>query len=189
MVAKKQNKKKLQSKRMPFALVIAEAILALFVLRYCITFLTLSYPAEMPPLRIIATFFSIGWIVFMTILAINAMIGLPSARPQSWRKMMRAVFFILLTIILSTIGESIGLIFDSTTFPLETNLLMFIITFFIMLLPSVRRYYTPPMYDVPPISKWFMYAMWWPLIGAESYRLKYADELPIPNKIDEELDL
>jgi len=40
----------------------------------------------------------------------------------------------------------------------------------------VRRYYTPPFYEVPPLKRWVMYAVATPLIGAESYRLTYDDK-------------
>ena len=51
-----------------------------------------------------------------------------------------------------------------------------IVVVVIMMLPQVRRFYTPPMMQVPPIKVWVRYIFNIPMDVADSFRFKYADE-------------
>ncbi len=176
------RKDKLRSKKMPFILILAEIILAFFLLRYMYNIDHLIFSDTMPVYKIVIGLLSLIYTLFVTILTVNAMIGIPSARPTSWRKVIRSSIFLLITAALTNVLDEAGIMAKMEYFPAWVAVILFVIAMSIMFLPSVRRYYTPPMYDVPPLKRWIMYAIATPLIGAESYRLTYDGEEGTPEE-------
>ena len=53
---------------------------------------------------------------------------------------------------------------------------MVVIVEIIMFLPSVRRYYTPPLHRTPPMIDWLKYTLVTPLFAVENYELAYPDD-------------
>lgn len=170
------KKDKLRSKRMPYILILAEIILVSFLLRYTFTIDRLIFSDTMPVYQIVIGLLTLIYTLFVTVMTVNAMIGIPSARPTSWRKVIRSSVFLLITTGLTNILDGLGLMAYTDYFPTWVVVALFALAMSIMFLPSVRRYYTPPFYEVPSLKRWVMYAVATPLIGAESYRLTYDDK-------------
>lgn len=178
------RKDKLRSKKMPFILILAEIILVFFLLRYMYNIDHLIFSDTMPVYKIVIGLLSLIYTLFVTILTVNAMIGIPSARPTSWRKVIRSSIFLLITAALTNVLDEAGIMAKMEYFPAWLAVILFVIAMSIMFLPSVRRYYTPPMYEVPPLKRWILYAIATPLIGAESYRLAYDDGKNSPSDVE-----
>ena len=111
--------------------------------------------------------------LMLTILTVNSILGIPSARPQSWRVVIRASIILFITNFLYGCMEDLGLISTGIVFRIEYVGIIVLLVDIIMFLPSVRKYYTPPLSEMPPIKKWIMYLVNIPLVDAESYRFVY----------------
>ena len=59
----------------------------------------------------------------------------------------------------------------------NTAIVVVIAMLTVMFLPSVRKFYTPVMQEVPPIKDWLKLVVYIPLFDAESYRFVSKEEL------------
>jgi hypothetical protein len=114
--------------------------------------------------------FSILFSLLMALMSVNSVIGIASARPKSWRKVMRTSILLLLVNLgyeaLQSIGiELTGAVFDNLFLAIMTAM-----TIGVMMLPSVRRFYLPPMTDDPPLTKWAGYVFATRLFPEATYR-------------------
>ena len=165
-----------ERKKSPLVLAVAQFFLVMILFQYMLRFFFLVMPMEEPTLRqLIVCTFSMIVSLGMGVLTINAMLGLPSARPKAWRKVMRSAIIMLLVNVfydvVSKMGYTIGMTVLST---LVVAIIVFAVVI-IMCLPHVRAFYTPPMYQMPPLRNWLNFLLWEPLIGAESYKFTYGE--------------
>lgn len=110
-------------------------------------------------------------ITITTVLMVRAMIGLTSSDRYSWRKCVRTL---IILIPMTAIYEAYGLEY----FFINPYLVMALtaLSIVIMMLPSVRRYYTPQLRDVPPLREWIRFVFVRPEETAYEYRFVYRDE-------------
>ena len=55
----------------------------------------------------------------------------------------------------------------------------------IMLLPTVRKFYTPPMMDTPPMRVWVRYIFNIPMDVADSFKFRYPEKNESEEKLNE----
>ena len=156
--------------KVPMALARWEFFLCLTIIRYMLNFLInlqISVDdAGTMSLRIFSLMFSLA----MILVTVSSVFGIASARPKSWRKVVRTSILLLLVNLgyeaLQRIGiELTGAVFDDLFLAIMTA-----ITIGVMMLPSVRRFYLPPMTDDPPLSKWAGYVFATRLFPEATYR-------------------
>lgn len=110
--------------------------------------------------------------VLMLFMTIDAILGISSRKPSSWRKVMRSAMLLFLFSV-------IGVILGSTTaagFLVLTPAAVAVICIPIaalMFLRSVREYYVPPMMECPRLAKWIMFSVAGQLFPAERYEISY----------------
>ena len=163
-------------KRMPFILVVGEILLFLMDIRNILNFTMMVSPHEPTFKVVLANLFSVGFCAFSTILAVNGMMGMSSARPASWRKVVRSAFTLLFLAMYHGVLTNYGYMYYGIVFNNWVFLAMVVIVEIIMFLPSVRRYYTPPMHRTPPMIDWLKYTLVTPLFAVENYELAYPDD-------------
>lgn len=162
-------------KRMPLILLLGELLLFVMVVRNIINFTVLVMPQEPTFKVVLSNLFSTGFCAVTTIMAVNGMMGMSSARPGCWRKVVRSAFSLLfLAVYYNVLGQigyvPRGIILDNWEF-----LIMAAVVGIIMFLPKVRRYYTPPMYPMPPMAEWLRYSINKPIFAANCYRMDFSD--------------
>lgn len=163
-------------RKTPKILFIGEFLLAIVLFRYLLNFTSMVSPIEGSWLKVAVNLISIVLSLTLTILTVNSILGIPSARPQSWRVVVRASVILFITNFIYGFLEDMGLISTGIVFRIEYVGIIVVLVDIIMFLPSVRKYYTPPLSDMPPLKKWFMYLFNIPLIDAESYKFIYKDQ-------------
>ena len=156
--------------KVPVLLAIGEFFLCLTIIRYMLNFLINLQirvdDAGTMSLRIFSLLFSLA----MILMTVSSVIGIASARPKSWRRVVRTSILLLLVNLgyeaLESLGvELAGAVFDNYFLAVTTA-----ITIGVMMLPSVRRFYLPPMTDDPPLSKWAGYVFATRLFPEATYR-------------------
>ncbi len=173
---KGEKKIRLKGKKVPFVLIVAKFLLFLVVLRYVFSYvLLLASPIEPTPRLILVNGFSAVFSVGMAILAIDSMMGISSGRPKSWRKVMRSSISLFLVNAIFDVLNYYHITSSSQLFNTYFVGLIILVIFLIMCLPSVRSFYSPPMYPMPPLKDWMKFITFVPLIGAESYSFSYED--------------
>lgn len=163
-------------KKMPRALIVGELLLAFVLLRYLMNFTSMVSPTEGEWIQVWANLQSIIVSLLMAVLTVSSIVGIPSAKPQAWRKVVRSA--ILLNIInwFYIYLENNAILISGVIFDARFVAILMIVVVVIMMLPQVRRFYTPPMIQVPPIRVWVRYIFNIPMDVADSFRFKYADE-------------
>ena len=162
--------------RMPPILVIAELLLLIMVFRNIINFVIAVSPRDPSVMVVIVNLVSIGTNVVSTMLAVNGMIGISSSRPKSWRKIARSGISLLFLDVYYYVMSLVGFIPRTMVMNSPVIIILIIVVEIIVFLPSVRRYYTPPLFHVPPLKDWILFIGVRPLFSAESYRLAYPDD-------------
>ncbi|MBR4686121.1 hypothetical protein PED39_03205 [Methanomassiliicoccales archaeon LGM-RCC1] len=158
-------------KKMPRVLIVGELMLTLVLFRYLINFTSIVSPVESTVWRMIINFVSILFMLGMSVLVVRAILGVPSARPQSWRSVVRSSILLFISNWLLSVLDLQGIIYSGFIMSPELVAVPIIIAEIIMFLPSVRKFYTPPFTDTPPLKSWLLYLINIPMINAESYRL------------------
>lgn len=169
------------SKRIPPVLFVAELLLFIVMFRYMFSFTHSTYPYSPEWLIRPWTIVSIVFSVVMCVLTIDSMFGIVSARPPSWRKVVRSSVLLFLSNVVYTIAYYTNFFNEYMAaavmfIPNWLALIIMIAVLIIMFLPSVRRYYTPPMVDVPPAKEWLKFVFFTPLFKVDSYKLVYKDD-------------
>ena len=162
--------------RMPPILVVAELLLLIMVFRNIINFVIAVSPRDPSVMVVIVNLVSIGTNVVSTMLAVNGMIGISSSRPKSWRKIARSGISLLFLDVYYYVMSLVGFIPRTMVMNSPVIIILIIVVEIIVFLPSVRRYYTPPLFHVPPLKDWILFIGVRPLFSAESYRLAYPDD-------------
>lgn len=110
--------------------------------------------------------------VVMLIATVDAVLGISSRKPSSWRKVMRgALLLFVLSILTAVLGSAsaTGLVALS---PVMVTVICIPIAA-IMLTGTVRSYYVPPMLDMPSPGRWMAYVFFGQLFPAREYRIRY----------------
>ncbi|MBO7352277.1 MAG: hypothetical protein J6U12_05130 [Candidatus Methanomethylophilaceae archaeon] len=187
MESKPADKRRLREdlRKMPKILIVGELLLSFVLLRYLMNFTSMVSPTEGDWLQVWVNLQSIVVSLLMAILTVSSIIGIPSAKPQSWRTVVRSA--VLLNIInwFYIYLERREILISGVVFDVRFIALLMVVVVVIMLLPQVRRFYTPPMMEVPPIKAWLRYIFNVPMDVADSFRFRYADE---ENKPEEKIN-
>lgn len=170
-----QKEDRLQGRKVPKILFVAQILLIAIIIRYGMNFSFISFPDDMTTLRLMINTFFIIFNVVMAVLAANALLGLTSARLQSWRKVVRSALILFLMGIFYEVMGMIGIPPTSLNFSLWFVALLTAATLLIMLLPSVRKFYMPPMMEPPGVMEWIKYIISKPLVNSKDYKFSYDD--------------
>ena len=162
--------------RMPFALFIGEILLLIMIVRNFYNFTIFVTPQDPSFTVVLFNFISIGMCGTATIFAVNGILGISSSRPKSWRKLARSgITMILLNVLYWFLGM-FGFVHRSVVISGVAMVMIVLVTEVIVFLPSVRRYYTPPLHEVPPIKAWLKFIVATPLLPADTYELAYSED-------------
>jgi len=172
---KGQQEDRLQAKKAPIILFVAQILLVIILARYGMNFCFISFPDDMTALRMAINTFFIIFNVVMAMLAANAMLGLTSAKLQSWRKVVRSAIILFLMGIFYEVMDMLGIPPTSMNFSLWFVALLTAATLIIMFLPGVRKFYMPPMMDPPKVGAWIKYIFATPLVTSKEYKFSYDD--------------
>ena len=156
--------------KVPMVLAIGEFFLCLTIVRYMLNFLINLQMSVDDAGAMSVRIFSLMFSIAMILISVSSAIGIASARPKSWRKVVRTSILLLLVNLgyeaLGSMGiELAGAVFDDLFLAVMTAL-----TIGVMMLPSVRRFYLPPMTENPPLSKWAGYVFTTRLFPEATYR-------------------
>lgn len=161
-----------EHERLPVPLYIAELFLFLIIAVYFmqLAVLGMGVTSDYGDIPISVLTFIID--VIMIIATVDAVMGVSSKRPSSWRKVMRgALLLFVFSIVGAVLGSAsaTGLVAMS---PLVVTAICIPMTA-IMFLRSVRSYYVPPMLEMPPLRRWIGYALFSQLFPARRYEISY----------------
>ncbi len=161
----------------PIAVLIAEAFLiitlAIYFAKICVLGMAMYKEIDT----------TISWNLFfffmevaMLCLTANAMVGLSSRRESGWKRAVTSSgILFLLTIFGKFLGQSMSA--ASTIYlPPEIVAPLTIAVIILMLLPSTRDFYVPPMETRLPLSSWVRYAFYGKLYNSGVYRISYENE-------------
>lgn len=174
------------STKLPAGVIVAEGflvfILAIYFAKICV--LSMGLFVEGPSDGIILSWnllFLVAEIAMLFITA-DSLMGLSSRRPKGWKKAARgALLLLLFTLIGSFIHGSLAVSGLVSLDPILVAPLVFIVMA-VILLPSVRDYYVPPMESRLPLRAWISFAAVSELYPADSYRIRYAEEREYPKE-------
>ncbi|MBR4227045.1 MAG: hypothetical protein IKR86_09860 [Candidatus Methanomethylophilaceae archaeon] len=162
--------------KVPKPLLMGELFLCLVIVRYMMNFIIGLYidvgSNWSLSIKILAMLFSLA----MVLLAVSSVVGIASARPKSWRKVMRASIMLMMANTLYGVLDSVGVHFDGVVFDDLFLLVLTVLTLGLMLLPSVRRFYLPPLTNDPPLRIWIGYIFATPLFPDASYSFVTEDD-------------
>ncbi len=167
--------------RKPFSILVAEVFLILILIIYFAKICTLGMGMflERPWTEIPFSWNMLFFIcdIAMMFITVDSMLGLSSRRPKGWKKAMRgAIFLLLFTLIGRFIGSSGLTVSSYITLGLDIVIPLVILIFVLMMLPSVRDYYVPPMESRRPLLAWLRFAFFSPLYPSGKYRIAYAED-------------
>jgi hypothetical protein len=150
---KGQNKTKV-----PAPVIMGEILLTLVIIRYILNFCFYLHIITDEADEIASRAFAMVFSIVMLLLIVSSVIGIASAKPSSWRKVMRTSIILLVINKARDIIGMTGVTIDDTVLIIITAL-----TMIMMMLPSVRRFYLPPMTENPPLTRWIGYIFVMPL--------------------------
>ncbi len=159
----------------PLLLIIGEVLLGLAIFRYTVCFLTGAVVGWYDTMEMIASISMMVFNLAMLLLTADSIIGIASARPSSWRKVMRSSIILVSISLLYDFLEGIGIDYAFLAFQDYLIVPVVAVTILIMMLPSVRRFYTPPLAEMPPLKSWIGYIFFWPLLPRGTYRFSKGD--------------
>ena len=163
---------------------VAEAFLvflmAVYVAKLCI--LGMALLEEDPGIYLSWNLLFFGLEIFMLFVTADSLLGLSSRRPAGWKKAARGSFLLaVFTVLGAAIGPELsasGLV----TFDPRIVIPIVLAVMAVLLLPSVRAYYVPPMESKRPLSAWAAFAAFSELYPSGGYRIRYEDERGYPDE-------
>ncbi len=166
--------------RRPLSITIAEAFLILILVIYFAKIVTLGMGMfrESSWTGILFSwnmFFFICDIAMMFV-TVDSIISLNSRKPKGWKKAVRGAFLLFLFTLFGMLfgsGLSVG---SYITLGLEFVIPMVVLVIALMLFPSVRDYYVPPLESRRPLSAWIAFAAFSELYPSGKYRISYGDD-------------
>lgn len=172
--------------KMPAGIIVAECflvfILAIYFAKICV--LSMGLFVEGPSEGIIFSWNLLFLVaeVAMFFITADSLMGLSSRRPKGWKKAARgALLLLLFTLMGSFIHGSLavsGLVSLDPMFVVP----LVIIVMVVILLPSVRDYYVPPMESRRLLRAWIAFTAVSELYSSDSYRIRYAEEREYPKE-------
>lgn len=155
-----RNSERIKIGRMPFLLYLVEFILAYVLAANLYKFgnLTIGFNLSTAE-NMVKSLYLLLSTVISSELTIRTMVCLSSALKRSWQLASRTMLIQLLFI---SINEC--LLGSWSRIPLLESELFFAIlcvtSLIILFLPHVRKYYTPPKVEVPPVKDWIPYIIY-----------------------------
>ena len=177
------EKNRQSEKKFPAVLIIGEIMLAIVLFRYLVNFTSLVSPIDNPGLRMLINLISIVFSIAMAMLSVRAILGIPSARPESWCTVVRSSVTLFISNTVYGLLEANNILYAGFVFPIELIGINMVVVLAIMFLPSVRKYYTPALTNVPPIKEWVKFIFYLPLNDSQEYRFGYPGEEVDPELI------
>lgn len=158
--------------RLPAPLYIAELFLFLIIAVYFMQLAVLGMGITSDygdiPLSVLTYIID----VIMIIATVDAVMGIASKRPSSWRKTMRgAVLLFVFSILTSVVGSSTATGLVALSPLIVTAICIPMVA--IMFLKSVRSYYVPPMLEMPKLHRWIAFVFFFQLFPARRYEISY----------------
>ena len=118
--------------------------------------------------------------VYFMVLMIDAILGIASRRATSWRKVVRSCVTFVIPLWISafiTKPDGISHIFDFNVY--ATTVAIVVLMTIMLASETIRRYYTPVGYEMPPMRSWIRFAVWGSLISASYASAAFADDADI----------
>jgi len=171
-----KNDDMVQGRKVPLVLFVTQILLVMIAVRYGLNFCFISFPDDVPLYRLVLNTAFVIFYVSMAVLTANAMLGLTSANLKSWRQAVRSAVILTIMSAFYEILEYFGIYSASVNFNLWFAAVLTASTLLIMFLPSVRKFYMPPMMEVPPAKEWVKYVIATPLVSSKGYRFSYDDD-------------
>jgi len=163
-------------RKMPPILLVGELLLAIVLLRYLLNFTSMVSPTEGEWIQVWANLQSIVVYLIMSMMTVSSIIGVPSAKPQSWRKVVRSAIILFFMNGLYEYLENRNILLSGVVFDIRLMAILMVVVVVIMMLPQVRKFYTPPLMETPGIKVWIRYLFNIPMDMADSFKFKYADD-------------
>ena len=160
--------------RLPVPLYIAEFFLFLVIAVYFIQLAVLGMGITSDYGDVVISVLTYIIDVVMIIATVDAVLGISSKKPSSWRKVMRgALLLFVFSIVGAVLGSAsaTGLVALS---PLFVTVVCIPIAA-IMMMRSVRSYYVPPMLEMPSLGRWLGFVLFTQLFPARKYEIDYGD--------------
>lgn len=171
-VARDLKESILKENRMPFMLVLAELFILVLCANYCLKIVSLEYEMISDYSKYMITAKGAvdmtlsAWItivlvivdVYLMIITTDALLGIASRRPTSWRKVARSCITFLAPLwVAAYLAQFSGFshLFDFN--PYITTGFLYNILLMMLLSVSIKAYYTPMDKDPPSILSWLKY--------------------------------
>ena len=159
---------------LPAALYVAEVFLFIIIAVYFAKLAVLSMGIVSDYGDHVASVVTYVVDVIMLIATVDAVLGISSRKPSSWRKVMRGA---ILLFVFSVIGSIAGTGMSASalvTFSPVVVAVMCIPILGIMMTRTVRDYYVPPLQEMPGIGRWIAFAFFRQLFPAGRYEIDYS---------------
>lgn len=159
---------------LPAALYVAEVFLFIIIAVYFAKLAVLSMGIVSDYGDHVASVVTYVVDVIMLIATVDAVLGISSRKPSSWRKVMRGA---ILLFVFSVIGSIAGTGMSASalvTFSPVVVAVMCIPILGIMMTRTVRDHYVPPLQEMPGIGRWIAFAFFGQLFPARRYEIDYS---------------
>lgn len=151
------DKERAKNGKMPVILYLVEVMLAynLSTNLFAYSSLAVSFDLSTPELAARYIFILISSMISAE-MSIRSMINMSSAQKKSWRLVCRTM---LIQIAFIMVNEFVlRFSFIRSVLPTELPIAgLCLVSLLIMFLPKIRRYYTPPLVEMPDIKHWTLY--------------------------------
>lgn len=111
--------------------------------------------------------------LYFTMLMIDSLLGLASRRAASWRKVVRSCVTFVIPLWFSALitkPEGISHLFDFNVY--ATTIVLGLVMMVMILSETIRRYYTPVGYEMPPLTAWIRFAVWGSLVSVSAFEIE-----------------
>ncbi len=155
---------------MPLILILAEINMTIILARNMYFYYVMTAYIRHDPISMTNSIFAICLTTVTSLLTIRTMLNLPSASRQSWRGTLRTLIVLIFM--------SMFYLFFTNHYPIfDIRMVVFltVVDIAILFLPSVRRYYTPPLTETPEIKEWIKFALLRPKDSVSGYTFVYKD--------------
>jgi|GEM_PF-1392533 len=171
----KKDEHKLRSKKPPKLLFLAELLIMLILIRYTYNAVMITYPVHISLFGDIVNYLNIIVTMILSVLAASAMMGITSSKPAAWCKVVRSAIIMFIMAIIQGIATHLGYFTLTMNYGITASFALMAIIILVMFAPHVRRYYLPPMYDMPPLKEWIIsMALFRQLINVDRYEFTYG---------------
>ena len=160
--------------RLPVPLYIAEFFLFLIIAVYFIQLAVLGMGITSDYGDVVISVLTYIIDVVMIIATVDAVLGISSKKPSSWRKVMRgAGLLFIFSIIGSLLGAGMSASALLTLSPVAVAVICIPVAA-IMFTRGVREHYVPPMQQMPSLGRWLSFAFFGQLFPNGRYEIDYS---------------